>query len=243
MRACLVAGNWKMHGSQSFTQELLQQLIANLSVVPTHVECLVCPPFVYLDQAQSLIKNSNIILGAQNVASSDKGAFTGEISPAMLREFGCSYVIIGHSERRSLLGETDALIAAKFQLLIDADLWPILCVDDRAEQQLTAVIDKVGVHGFSNAVIAYEPVWAIGTGVSATPQQAQAMHLAIRGVLAAHDAVLSERVRIIYGGSVNSSNAAALFGCPDIDGSLVGGAALKAQDFSDICRVAVGIKK
>ncbi len=259
MRKYLVAGNWKMNGSRTMVASLLQDLILKLADMPADLDCVICPPSLYLEQVNNIIQNSNyeklIQLGAQNSASSAATAFTGEISPVMLREFACTYVIIGHSERRQLLQETDALVAAKFQLAKQSGLRPILCVGEtQAEnaagqgfavvaRQLHAVVQHVGVQSFSDAVIAYEPVWAIGTGLTATPEQAQAMHAQIRGSLAALDKNIAANIRIIYGGSVSSSNAAALFAQADIDGGLIGGASLKAQDFSGICHAAMSMTK
>lgn len=248
MRKFLVVGNWKMNGSKQQVNDLLHSLTAKLEDLSPNVESVVCPPNIYLDQVLQLAKLSNIKIGAQNIACSQITAFTGEISPAMLREFDCKYVIIGHSERRSLLGESDELIARKFAVALEGGITPILCVGETHEQQLAgqslavvtrqlqAVIDLVGVDAFNNTVIAYEPVWAIGTGLTATPMQAQQMHKHIRSLVAAE-------VKILYGGSVNSANAAALFAEPDIDGGLIGGASLKAQDFSDICHIAMGMTK
>lgn len=248
MRKFLVVGNWKMNGSKPQVTALLQKLLTMLSDLEPSVESVVCPPSIYLDQTFRLAESSNISIGAQNIACSPITAFTGEISPAMLREFGCKYVIIGHSERRALLGESDDLIARKFAVALEGGLTPILCVGETQEQQsagqgfsvvtkqLQAVISHLGMNAFSNTVIAYEPVWAIGTGLTATPAQAQQMHSHIRSLIDAE-------IRIVYGGSVNSSNAVALFAEPDIDGGLIGGASLKAQDFSDICHIAMGMTK
>jgi triosephosphate isomerase len=259
MRKVLIAGNWKMNGSKAQTTELLQQLLPKLGDLHAQIDCVVCPPSVYLDTAHHLIQSSNTVsamqLGAQNVASELVTAFTGEISPAMLREFGCTYVIIGHSERRKMLHESDELIARKVDVALESGLWPILCVGETKEQQeaghgfavvakqLRTVLDDVCITEFKHAVIAYEPVWAIGTGLSATPGQAQSMHAHIRNLLAEYDPEIAAAIRIIYGGSVNSANAAALLQQADIDGSLVGGASLKAQEFSDICHIAMGIAK
>lgn len=248
MRKFLVVGNWKMNGSKPQATELLQSLTIKLHDLDSSVESVVCPPSIYLDQVSQLVESTNIETGAQNLASSQIPAFTGEISTIMLREFGCKYVIIGHSERRALLGESDELIARKFDVALKGGITPILCVGETQEQQLAGqsfavvtrqlqvVIDHVGVDAFSNTVVAYEPVWAIGTGLTATPAQAQQMHQHIRSLIAA-------KIRIVYGGSVNSANAAALFAEPDIDGGLIGGASLKAQDFSDICHIAMGMTK
>jgi triosephosphate isomerase len=248
VRKFLVVGNWKMNGSKPQVADLLKNLTTMLRDLSPNVESVVCPPNIYIDQVSSLVKSTNIEIGAQNVACSQITAFTGEISPVMLREFSCKYVIIGHSERRALLGETDELVARKFAVALEGGITPILCVGETQEQQLAgqsfevvmrqlqAVIAVVGMAAFNNTVIAYEPVWAIGTGLTATPAQAQQMHQHIRSLIDAE-------IRIVYGGSVNSSNAAALFAEPDIDGGLIGGASLKAQDFSDICHIAMGMTK
>lgn len=252
MRSFLVAGNWKMNGSKPQATELLQQLVPLLKDI-THVECVVCPPNVYLPLCSELLEASNIKLGAQNIASNIKAAYTGEISPPMLREFACKYVIIGHSERRTLLQETDQLIAEKVAVALDGGLHPILCIGETKEQldaglglktvmaQLAAVLEKVGIERFKNAVVAYEPVWAIGTGLSATPQQAQEMHAHIRKYLAVLDPEIAATTQILYGGSMNAANAAELLQQPDINGGLIGGASLKAQEFSEICHAAMRI--
>lgn len=255
MRKLLIAGNWKMNGDKAQIRALLQGLSYMLEDLNAQIDCIVCPPNVYLDYVNSITNRAKIQLGAQNVASANFSAFTGEISPLMLREFGCNYAIIGHSERRRLVYETDELVANKFQVAVDGGLHPILCVGETAEQQaagngfavvgqqLQAVIAKVGIAAFKHAVIAYEPVWAIGTGLSATPEQAQAMHAHIRALIAVHDTHIAAVIRIIYGGSMNKDNAAMLLQQVDIDGGLIGGAALKAQDFSDICHIAMGMTK
>ncbi len=248
VRKFLVVGNWKMNGSKVQVTDLLQNLTALLGDLDSSVESVVCPPSIYIDQASDIVKSTNISIGAQNLASSPITAFTGEISAVMLREFDCKYVIIGHSERRALLGESDELIAKKFAIALEGGLTPILCVGETQEQQLAgqslavvtrqlqAVIAHVGEQAFNNTVIAYEPVWAIGTGLTATPAQAQQMHQHIRSLIDAE-------IKIVYGGSVNNANAASLFAEPDIDGGLIGGASLKAQDFSDICHIAMGLTK
>lgn len=259
MRKLIIVGNWKMNGNKVQITDLLGQLIPRLHDLNQQIDCVLCPPSIYLDRVLEIIKSSNIygrvLLGAQNGASNSNSAFTGEISPAMLREFGCTYVIIGHSERRALLLESDELVADKFRLAAENGLSPILCVGETKDQQaagegfvavakqLRAVITKVGIAAFSTAIIAYEPVWAIGSGVTATPEQAQIMHAYIRSLLAEYDVDIAATVRIIYGGSVNSANIAGLLQQADIDGSLVGGAALKAQDFSEICHIAMGMTK
>lgn len=257
MRKMLIAGNWKMNGSKAQTAELLSAIIENLHDLRAQVDCLVCPASPYLDYASSIIKASNteVQLGAQNIASQAINAFTGEISPEMLREFACSYVIIGHSERRKFLHESNQLLAQKVDVALDAKLKPILCVGETREEQATgmgfavvasqlqAVLDDICVSELEHAAIAYEPVWAIGTGLSATAEQAQSMHAHIRKLIAEYDANIAANIRIIYGGSVNGANAAQLLLQPDIDGCLIGGASLKAQEFSDICHIAMGITK
>jgi len=246
MRKGLVAANWKMNGSRDSNTALLKALVAGLDggAVP---DVLVCPPAVYLQQAGELLKGSNIMLGAQNMHDQQAGAFTGEISAPMLKDLGCSHVIIGHSERREIFGESDALIADKFAAALANSLSPVLCIGETQAQreageteatvlrQLDAVLQQVGADAFADAVIAYEPVWAIGTGLTATPDQAQEMHDLIRGTLARHNAEVAGAIRVLYGGSVKADNAAELFAQPDIDGALVGGASLVADDFLTIC--------
>jgi triosephosphate isomerase len=241
MRKILVAGNWKMHGSRDMVKTLLGELLA--APANPAVDLAVFPPFPYLALAQSLLDGSAIAWGAQNLNPAPKGAHTGEVAAGMLREFGCRYVLVGHSERRSLYGETDADVAARFAAALEAGLEPVLCVgetlaereQDRTEavveRQLDAVFEGSGVEGFRQAIVAYEPVWAIGTGRTATPDQAQAVHAFIRDKFNARDGIIAGQLRILYGGSVNGSNAADLFAREDIDGGLVGGASLKAEDF------------
>jgi triosephosphate isomerase (TIM) len=238
-RTRLVAGNWKMHGSRASNGALLEALLAGLGKT-TGVEVAVCPPYVYLQQVSERLAGTSIAWGAQNVSEHAQGAYTGEVSAAMLLEFGCRYVIVGHSERRQLFCESDAQVAAKFAAAQAAGLTPILCVGEtlaereagRTEQVVARQLDAVlNQSNFNQAVLAYEPVWAIGTGRNATPQQAQAVHAFLR-------ARLSPDVRILYGGSVKAQNAAALFAMPDIDGGLIGGASLVAQEFSEIVRAA-----
>ena len=250
MRTSLVAGNWKMNGSKAQIKDLLQELQTKVADLSVKTECIVCPPSIYIAQVSEALKSSNIQISGQNCSEIAVASFTGEISPTMLRDFGCSYVIIGHSERRLLLNETDDVIAAKFRLAQGAGLKPILCVGETREQlesgqsfavvsrQLQVVLAEVGVQAFANAVVAYEPVWAIGTGLTATPEQAQNMHQQIRDKFSGLALDVADKLRIIYGGSVTSSNAKALFEQQDIDGGLIGGASLKAQDFSDICHSA-----
>lgn len=248
MRRKIVAGNWKMHGSIATNRQLLLDVLAGLGDVSSDV--VVCPPFPYLAQAAELLQSSRVMLGAQHVSEFADGAYTGEVSAAMLAEFGCRYVLVGHSERRSLYGDDDARVAAKFQALVDSALIPVLCVGETLAQrergeteavvsrQLEAVLDHVGVSAFASGVVAYEPVWAIGTGLTATPEQAQRVHVAMRVLLAERDAGLAAGMRILYGGSVKAQNAAELFGQPDIDGGLIGGASLQSTDFLAICRAA-----
>jgi triosephosphate isomerase len=249
MRDFLVAGNWKMNGSAASNKELVAGILQGVPATD-RVELLVCPPFPYLASVSEQVAGSAVSLGAQNVSEHESGAFTGEVAPAMLRDIGCKYVIVGHSERRSLYGETSFEVAAKFKAALDAGLKPILCVGETLEQresggtesvvavQLGAVIDKVGIAGFRSAVVAYEPVWAIGTGVTASPEQAQDVHRHIRGVMAGHDAGIAESTQILYGGSMKGENAAGLLSMPDIDGGLIGGASLKAGDFLAIAEAA-----
>ena len=249
MRQPLVAGNWKMHGSLATNQRLLEAVKAGLSGL-TGARAAVCVPFPYLDQARQALSGSAIAWGGQNVSEHDNGAYTGEVSGAMLKDFGATYAIVGHSERRSLYGERDAQVAAKFQAAQRSGLVPILCVGESLAEresgatesvvarQLDAVIAAAGAPAFANAVIAYEPVWAIGTGRTATPAQAQSVHEFIRGRLARADQAIAANTVILYGGSVKGSNAAELFGQTDIDGGLIGGAALVADDFVAICRAA-----
>jgi triosephosphate isomerase len=247
MREKLVAGNWKMHGSREQTTSLITGLAAALGKGPS-AEVAVCPPFVYLVDAAAALEGTRIRLGAQNLAVEEGGAYTGEVAGAMLRDVGCHYAIVGHSERRSLYGETDELVAAKYRAAQRDGLVPILCVGETLEEreegvtervverQLRAVLGQAGIGSFSDAVVAYEPVWAIGTGRTATPEQAQEVHALIRGILASDDDTIGNSVRILYGGSVKPSNAEDLFSMPDVDGGLVGGASLDAEGFADICR-------
>lgn len=249
MRQKLVAGNWKMHGNQVANAALLDGVKAG---VAAGVRCAVavCVPFPYLAQVQAALADSSVAWGAQTVSEHVQGAYTGEVAAGMLVDFGCRYVIVGHSERRAIYGEGDAAVAAKFAAAQAAGLVPILCVGETLAErdagqtqgvvarQLAAVLDKVGVAAFAKAVVAYEPVWAIGTGKTATPEQAQAVHAAIRGQIAVADATVASGLQILYGGSVKPQNAVELFGQADIDGGLIGGAALVAEDFLAICRAA-----
>lgn len=253
-RRLLVAANWKMHGQKRQNELLLQALLAGLIKVNTP-EIVICPPSVYLAQLQAELKNTTLGLGAQNIFTEEKGAYTGEISAPMLADFGCRYVIVGHSERRCLFNEDDELIARKFVAAQKYGLTPILCVGESREQrergitdatvvtQVERVLKKVGVQAFGNAVVAYEPVWAIGTGITATPEEAQVVHKLIRANIASHDPAIAGKLRIIYGGSVNAFNAWDLIAKSDIDGALVGGASLVADQFISICKSMGGNKK
>lgn len=246
MRRKLVAGNWKMHGNLAENEALLNGILAGMADVKADVA--VCVPFPYLAQVQAKLSGSKVAYGAQNLSQHAKGAYTGEVSASMLKDFGCAYVIVGHSERRSIYGETDALVADKFAAVQAAGMVPILCVgetlNERQEgiteavvaRQLDAVIEKCGVAALANSVVAYEPVWAIGTGVTASPEQAQAVHAYIRGKIRGLDAAVADGLIIQYGGSMKPGNAVELLGQPDIDGGLIGGAALNAEEFLAICR-------
>jgi len=247
MRQPLVAGNWKMNGSLDSIKALVEGIKAGLDSVIT-AEMAVCPPFVYISQVAAMLDGSSIALGAQDVNDRESGAHTGEIAPGMLTDVGCKYAIVGHSERRSIYGESDEFTARKFAAARQAGLVPILCVGELLEEreqgiteqvvsrQLDAIIDLEGVGALADAVIAYEPVWAIGTGKTASPQQAQDVHAFIRGMIAREDAAVAEKVQILYGGSVKGSNAAELFAMADIDGGLIGGASLDANEFLSIGR-------
>ena len=248
-RKYLVAGNWKMHGSMQMTEELLSGVLAGVADM-SNVDVLVCPSFPYLLKAAEVISGGSVYLGAQNVSEQSQGAFTGEVSTSMVKDIGCQYVLVGHSERRELYGETDQLVAQKFAAALEQGLIPVLCVGETLDQrksdsteqviaeQLDAVLNNSGVQAFAKAVIAYEPVWAIGTGETATPDQAQQVHAFIREKLSGLDAGIASKVQILYGGSVKPDNAGSLFSQPDIDGGLIGGASLKADDFVGICQAA-----
>lgn len=238
-----------MNGNLAFNQALLQALVPALSPL-AGVNRAVCAPFPYLFQLREALRGSSIAWGAQDLCQFDDGAYTGGVSAAMLADLGCRYVIVGHSERRGVFGEVDTIIATKFAQALKAGLTPILCVGETLAErdsgvtertvarQLDAVIAHAGVQALAQAVIAYEPVWAIGTGKTATPEQAQAVHAFIRGRVAAEDAAAGAGVPILYGGSVKAANAARLFAMPDIDGGLIGGASLIAEEFAAICRAA-----
>lgn len=252
MRRYLVAGNWKMNGSRAQASALLSQISEGVATLDS-IDVLVCPPFVLLADAQQALQSAAVGLGAQNVSEREAGAYTGEVSAAMLLEFGCRYVIVGHSERRSLFGESSELVAAKYMQALGAGLIPILCVgetleerergvtDQVVQEQLDAVLDQEGPQALAGGVVAYEPVWAIGTGRTATPEQAQEVHAMIRARVGTHSETVAQELRILYGGSVKGSNAKALFGMADIDGGLVGGASLDGNDFVAICRSAAEV--
>lgn len=248
MRKMLVAGNWKMHGSRSMATALMSELVAGR---PADVDMLVMPPFPYLPVVCDLRAESGIALGAQDLSEREgQGAFTGEVSAAMLSDVGAEWVLVGHSERRQYHDEGDALVARKFAAALAGGLTPILCVGETLaerdsgqteaviERQLSAVLSHVGISPFDTAIIAYEPVWAIGTGLTASPQQAQQVHAFIRSQLARHDAMIAGLTRLLYGGSVKAINAAELFAQQDVDGGLVGGACLQASEFLGICSAA-----
>ena len=246
MRKTIVAGNWKMNASKESVNNLIEGILSGMSGVTSEV--IVCAPFPYLSQVESLISGSSLMLGAQNLNVNPKGAFTGEVSADMIKDFGAQHVIVGHSERRSLYGETSAVVAEKTKAALDAGLTPLLCVGESLEEresgntetivaeQINAVISLLGIGAFDSIIIAYEPVWAIGTGLTASPEQAQSVHLFIRNLLAVSSDGIAQKTPILYGGSMNAGNAADLISCSDIDGGLIGGAALKADDFLQICK-------
>jgi triosephosphate isomerase len=250
MRRQIIAGNWKMHGSRAENVALVDAIVHKLP--DSGADVWVCPPFPYLPEVGRSIAGSRIALGSQDVCAETQGAFTGEVSAAMLRDVGCAGAIVGHSERRALFGESDQLVARKFAALLAAGLTPILCVGELLaereagktfeviDRQLDAVLDLSGVAPFSRAIIAYEPVWAIGTGKTASPQQAEEVHAHIRARIAGRDAKIAALVRIQYGGSVKAANAAELFSMPNVDGGLIGGASLKAEEFLAIIAAARG---
>ena len=249
MRQPLVAGNWKMNGSRASIAELLGGLKAGIGRVEA-AEVAVCAPAVYLPDTQALLDGTPIAWGGQDVSVHASGAYTGEIAGSMLADFGCRFVIIGHSERRAYHGETDEVVAKKFAAARAAGLVPILCVGETLEEreqgvteqvvgrQIDAVVAHCGIEMVGEGVVAYEPVWAIGTGKTASKEQAQEVHAFIRGRLAAGDQAVAEGMRILYGGSMNPKNAAELMAQPDIDGGLIGGASLKAEDFLAVCSAA-----
>ena len=250
MRRPLVAGNWKMNGDSESTTSLINGIADGRDDVTT-AEVLVCPPYILIPRAADALNGrADIVLGAQDLDINQNGAFTGQISAAMLVDAGCKYVIVGHSERRAIYGESDQDVADKFKVAQDGGLIPVLCVGETLEEresgntesvvarQIQAVIDLVGIDNFDNAVIAYEPVWAIGTGKTATPEMAQEVHKFIRDMLSALNAGVAGNLRLLYGGSMNAGNAESLIGMADIDGGLIGGASLQAESFLAICKAA-----
>ncbi len=249
MRSKLVVGNWKMNGNLASNQALLKSLIPLLASV-TRARCAVCAPYPYLAQTEHILRGQGIAWGAQDVCEYEHGAYTGGVSAGMVADFGCRYVIVGHSERRTLFGDSDTVVALKFAAVIKARLTPILCVGETLAEreagvmeqviarQMDAVIAHSGAAALGQAVMAYEPVWAIGTGKTATPDEAQAAHALIRERVAEHDMRVADGLPILYGGSVKAANAAQLFAMPDIDGGLIGGASLLAEEFAAICKAA-----
>jgi len=255
MRKAIVAGNWKMNGSAASVSVLVNELVALQQAGDAgdsgRVNVVLCPSELYIGQVVALLPdNSSIAVGAQNASQELSGAYTGEVSPRMLVDVGCKYVILGHSERRALYGDVDAVVANKFRAVQGEGLTPILCVGETqqeresgatmavVERQLAAVVELCGVGALAKSVVAYEPVWAIGTGLTATPDQAQDVHAGIRAWVSKQDESVAEGLQILYGGSVKSSNAIALFACADIDGGLIGGASLDAKEFAAICKAA-----
>ena len=252
MRDFLVAGNWKMNGSLQANAELTDGILAGMPASDS-VQMLVCPPYPYLADLAGKLAATQLSLGAQNVSQNEAGAYTGEVSPGMLKDIGCEYVIVGHSERRAMMGESSEIVAETFMAALAVGLKPVLCVGETLEEreaerteavideQLNAVLDSAGVDSFASAVLAYEPVWAIGTGLTASPEQAQDVHRHIRAAIDSRNEEIAASIQILYGGSVKGENAAGLFTMPDIDGGLVGGASLKADDFLAIAHAAASL--
>ncbi len=249
----IVAANWKMNGSAQSIDSFFSTFIPSLNGLKldnSKVKVLICVPSIYISNLANKVKDTDIFFGAQNMHHELKGAFTGETSPLMLSDVGCSYVILGHSERRKIFGETDEFIAKKVKAAVNNSLFPIFCVGETKEEhesnntisvitkQLKAVLDILNDSELANLVIAYEPIWAIGTGLTATPQQAQEVHAHIRSEISKKNAAIASKMSIIYGGSVKSSNAEDLFEMADIDGGLIGGASLDPIEFSKICNAA-----
>lgn len=247
MRRPLVAGNWKMHGSRAMAEALVDQVAA---AMPAHVDVAILPPLPYVAGLIARHAGSALAFGAQDMSAHAQGAYTGEVAGAMLKDVGCRYVLVGHSERRQYHGESDQLVAKKFVAAQSAALVPILCVGETLEQrqagamhaviarQLDAVIEVAGIAAFAHAAVAYEPIWAIGSGRTASPAQAQEVHALMRDKFARLDATIASSLRLLYGGSVKPANAAELFGQSDVDGGLIGGASLVASDFLAICAAA-----
>jgi len=251
MRRKLVAANWKMNGDKAANSALLSAFVEGIDTQA--MDAVVFPPAVYLDQVASALAVSGIRYGIQNVCAADMGAYTGETSLSMVKDFTADYVLVGHSERREMFADTNAVVVDKVKATLGAGLIPMLCVGETLEQreanqtetvvggQINAVLDAVGIDAFETIVIAYEPVWAIGTGKTASPEQAQAVHAYIRGLLAQASAAVAQKCRVLYGGSVKAASAQELFQQPDIDGGLVGGASLLADEFVAICQAAKGV--
>ncbi|MFK8029430.1 MAG: triose-phosphate isomerase [Gammaproteobacteria bacterium] len=249
MRKVIAAGNWKMNGTRAMTATLINEIKAGLGS-DCQSEVLIFPSFGYLSLACGLIAGSPIKLGAQNLCTEASGAYTGEVSGEMLVDLGCTHVLVGHSERRAMYGDNSEIVAVKFEEAQQVGLIPVLCVGETLEQreegqteavvgrQLEAVTNRVGVKALERSILAYEPVWAIGTGKTASPDQAQEVHAFLRRTIAAQNATIADSLQILYGGSVNGGNAAELFAMPDVDGGLVGGASLKSDQFLDICAAA-----
>lgn len=254
MRRKMVVGNWKMHGSIAENEKLLQGVLNGVRDLH-NADFVVCPPYPYIGQTQSLLQDSNVAWGAQNLCSTKDGAMTGAVSPAMLVDYGCTYAIVGHSERRNLFHETDDTAAARFNAAQEVGLIPIFCMGESREErdhdwtdyivgrQLDSLIRRFGPEVLKNAVLAYEPLWAVGADQPATPEQAQEVHDFIRRRVARCDKEIAANVRILYGGSLRAENAASLFAMPDIDGGLVGRASLTAEEFVPICRAANGLQR
>lgn len=247
IRQKIVAGNWKMNGSKESIFSLLSGL---LEMGDSNSEVVIAPSFPYLSQVNALVDGGCLVLAAQNISDEVKGAYTGEVSASMLGDFGVKYVLLGHSERRAIYRETDRVVAAKVKVALEFGLTPMLCIGETLEEresnqtlsvcerQIQVVIDAVGIEAFENMVVAYEPVWAIGTGLSASAEQAQEVHQSIRAFLAKSSESVSQKVQILYGGSVKASTCSALFQMPDVDGALVGGASLDAKEFIAIVKAA-----
>ena len=252
MREFLVAGNWKMNGSSAVCAELADGILAGMPL-SNFVKLLICPPYPYLRDLANKLAETSLSLGAQNVSQYESGAYTGEVSSRMLRDIGCEYVVVGHSERRAMMAESNEIVASKFKAALSEDLKPILCVGETLQEreanqtevvideQLNTVLDSAGIESFETAVIAYEPIWAIGTGRTASPEQAQYVHSHIRVVISSRSEQIASAIQILYGGSVKGDNAAGLFTMSDIDGGLIGGASLKAADFLAIAAAAASL--
>ncbi len=253
MRQTIIAANWKMNGTRDSVAALLSGFVQGIQAEQSQV--LVFAPSVYLAQVQAALANSPLGWGAQNIHPQASGAFTGEVSLPMVKEFGCQTVLVGHSERREMFGDTNEWVAEKVAAALAAGVTPMLCIGETlaereadqsvqvCQQQLDAVVARIGISAMAKLVVAYEPVWAIGTGVTASPEQAQTMHAALRAYLAEQDAGVAQQLQILYGGSMKAANAAELLAQPDIDGGLIGGASLQVDEFVSICQMADQINK